>query len=641
VSIIRSLFVLSVFVLPPVTVSGEEPLPVEAFASLPSMSQVRLSPNGENLVSLVKIDIEELQGTAVRIFNMSTKKAGTLTYAEAGKFVINWIRWASDKYLLVSARYPAIRNGTPTTETRLLSINIETQEIRGVLTDRFLRKQEYIPQFQDQVVDILPDDEEYILLGGRFQRTFSSQVISVSLKNGKTKRVMREKDNIIDWTADRQHRVRIASWRDDTSYMILHMDPESRDWSVLWRFEAFSEDQVWPLSFDKDPNVLYVTAYHQGRRAVFKVDLSDPELAKELVFADPDYDAGGSLIYSKLSGEVIGIRYSTDGGYTFWDSEYQQLQESVDAALPGTTNFIYSLSDDERYYVALATSDTNPGTFYIGARDENRLLRIADRNPTLPADRMSEVEAISYEARDGLEIEGFLTLPTEQAEGPFPAIIFPHGGPISSDGGGFDYWTQYFASRGYAVLQMNFRGSSGYGYDFMKSGLQAWGLEMQNDVEDGTRWLIEEGVADPERICVVGASYGGYAALMEAARNPDLYKCAVSFAGVTDVAYLVSSSRHYSNFEIVREQVGSDYSELRKRSPLHIAEDINIPVLLAHGTKDRSVRIQHSKRMNRELQKQGKEVTYLELEDGDHYLSIQEHRIQFFKAMDAFLQSHL
>ena len=419
------------------------------------------------------------------------------------------------------------------------------------------------------------------------------------------------------------------------------MDPESHDWNILWRFEAFSEDEVWPLGFGKDPNALYVTAYHEGRRAVFKVDLSDPELTKELVFADPDYDAGGSLIYSKLSGDVIGIRYSTDGGYTFWDKEYQQLQESINAALPGTTNLLYSLSDDERHYVALATSDTNPGTFYIGARDENQLLRVGDRNPALPTERMSEVEAISYKARDGLEIEGLMTLPKEQAEGPYPAIIFPHGGPISFDGGGFDYWTQYFASRGYAVLQMNFRGSAGYGYDFMKSGLQAWGLEMQNDVEDGTRWLIEEGVADPERICVVGASYGGYAALMEAARNPDLYKCAVSFAGVTDVAYLVSSSRHYSNFEIVKEQVGSDYSELRKRSPLHIAADINIPVLLAHGTKDRSVRIQHSKKMNRELEKQGKEVTYLELEDGDHYLSDQDHRIQFFKTMDTFLHSHL
>ena len=175
----------------------------------------------------------------------------------------------------------------------------------------------------------------------------------------------------------------------------------------------------------------------------------------------------------------------------------------------------------------------------------------------------------------------------------------------------------------------------------MKSGLQSWGLEMQNDVEDGTRWLIEEGIADPDHICVVGASYGGYAALMEAARNPDLYNCAVSFAGVTDVADLVSSYRRYTNYEIVKEQVGSNRRDLRRRSPLEHAEAIEIPVLLAHGTKDRSVKVRHSQRMHRALEKDDKDVAYLEFEDGDHHLSRQEHRIAFFEAMDEFLQSHL
>ena len=279
--------------------------------------------------------------------------------------------------------------------------------------------------------------------------------------------------------------------------------------------------------------------------------------------------------------------------------------------------------------------------YLVGDRDKKSLLVFSERYPSLPMDQMAEKKIISYAARDGLEIEGYLTVPLRHEDGAIPAIIFPHGGPISYDGGGFDYWTQYFASRGYAVLQMNFRGSSGYGFEFMASGLQAWGLEMQNDVEDGTRWLIEQGIADPERICVVGASYGGYAALMEAARNPDLYQCAVSFAGVTDVAYLVTSHRNYTNYEIVKEQIGSKRSELRQRSPLHNAEAINIPVLLAHGTKDRSVRLRHSERMEKELRKAGKDVTYLEFEDGDHYLSAQEHRVAFFSAMDAFLHEHL
>jgi dipeptidyl aminopeptidase/acylaminoacyl peptidase len=637
----RTLLSSLVLALISASVLANELLPVEAFAHLPNVTQVKLSPNGENVASLVKIDTEDAQGAVLQVFNIPKREVANVAYAKAGDFVINWIRWANDERLLVSARFPANRRGTPTTETRLQSINIETLKVRSVLLASFLRKQRNRPQFQDQIVDILPDDQDHILLAGEFEKSSTSEIIQVNLKTGRTKRVMRGKVKVIDWVTDRQHRVRIALWHDETKYRVLHKQPEGPGWYILWEFEAFSENQVWPLSFDRDPDYLYVSAYHEGRLAVFKVRMSDPELQKELVFSDPKYDARGALIYSKLTGEVIGIKYSPDGGYTFWDNEYQQLQDAVDAALPDTTNSLYSLSDNERQYVALATSDTNPGTYYFADRDKHQMRPFAHRYPALPIERMSEVQTISYEARDGLAIEGFLTVPKDRGTGPYPAIIFPHGGPISFDEGGFNYWTQYFASRGYAVLQMNFRGSAGYGYDFMKSGLQAWGLEMQNDVEDGTRWLIEEGVADPGRICVVGASYGGYAALMEAARNPDLYKCAVSFAGVTDVAYLVSSSRKYTNFEIVKEQVGSDYSELRQRSPLYIAEDIKIPVLLAHGTEDRSVRVRHSKTMHRELQKQDKEVTYLELEDGDHHLSNQEHRVQFFNAMDAFLQSHL
>jgi dipeptidyl aminopeptidase/acylaminoacyl peptidase len=638
---IRSLLLPLVLAHLSASVLADKPLPVEAFANLPSVTQVRLSPNGENVASLVKIDREDAQGTLLQVFNLPKREVTNVAFARTGDRFINWIRWASDERLLVSSRFPALRRGTPTTETRLQSIDVETREVRDVLLPSFVGKQRYRPQYQDRIVDILPNDKDHILLASKFEKSSSSGVIQVNLKTGRTKRVMRDKVNVVEWVTDRQHRVRIALWHDETTYKVLHKEADGPRWYTLWEFEAFSESQVWPMSFDKDPDYLYVSAYHEGRLAVFKVHLSDPELQKELVFSDPDYDAQGSLIYSRLTGEIVGIKYSSDGGFTFWANEYQLLQDSVDTALPKTTNFLYSLSDNERQYVALATSDTNPGTYYIADRDEHQLRAFAHRYPSLPIEQMSEVQTISYEARDGLAIEGFLTVPKTQGTSPYPAIIFPHGGPISLDEGGFNYWTQYFASRGYAVLQMNFRGSSGYGYDFMKSGLQAWGLEMQNDVEDGTRWLIEEGIADPERICVVGASYGGYAALMEAARNSELYKCAVSFAGVTDVAYLVSSSRHYTNFEIVKEQIGSDYSELRQRSPLHIAEEINIPVLLAHGTEDRSVRIRHSEKMHRELEKQGKDVTYLELEDGDHHLSNQEHRVQFFKAMDAFLRLHL
>ena len=625
-----------------VSTAGAEPsLPVEAFATPPDIADVRLSPDGTSLAFLQRLSQDGVYGTLIRVLDLEAHEVKDLGYANIDDFVINWIRWANNDQLLMSAVYPEVRGGAPTTETRLLAIDIHTGKFRSVIPTAYFKKQARVPQFQDGVVDLLWSDADNILLSGGFTYEDQSRVLKINIRNGRTKIVHRDKDFVYDWMTDRQERLRLAFWRDGTEYRIMHKAVDSRKWETLWDFESFADDQVWPMGFGKNPDTLYVNAYHEGRRAIFKVNVSDPELGKELVFSDPNYDVSGSLVYSKITGDVIGARLSVGGGVTFWDEGYKSLQSSLDQSLPDTVNTVYDLSDNERLFVLLATSDTNAGTFYLVDRDKNRVKLFARKYMALDPALMAEKAAIKYEARDGLEIEGFLTVPKGEVGSPLPAIVFPHGGPISFNGGDFDYWTQYFASRGYVVLQMNFRGSSGYGYDFMASGLQSWGLEMQNDVEDGTRWLIEEGVADPDRICVVGASYGGYAALMEAARNPDLYRCAISFAGVTDVAYLVKSSRRYTNYEIVQEQIGSDLKELRQRSPLSVADQIDIPVLLGHGTDDRSVRIQHGRKMYRALEESGKDVTYLEFEDGDHYLSNEAHRLQFFKAMDSFLNSNL
>ena len=636
---LSQLVMLLCFFVP--SISFTDTLPVEVFATPPDISDVTLSPDGQNLAFRHRLSGDDTTGTAIRVYNTDSGQIKDLAYATPDDFVVNWIRWANNEVLLMSAIFAGERNNIPTEETRLVAIDLDSGKHRSVLGNRYLRKHDHIPQFQDRVIDILKSDDDHILLSLRVKFENEYRVLRVNIKNSRVKEVEFEKSYVYHWMTDEQERVRIAYWNKGTEYRVMHKDLESQKWQTLWEFESFAEDQIWPLGFGKNPNTLYVSAYHDGRAAIFKVDVRDPELNMELVFSHPRYDADGSLVYSSVTGDVIGTRFSTGSGYTFWDEEYTSLQESIDMSLPNTNNVFYDFSDDERYYVLSASSDTDPGTYYIGDRENNSAKPFARRYLALDPQQMADKTVIRYEARDGLQIEGVLTRPNGGDDSPVPTIVFPHGGPISFDGGGFDYWTQYFASRGYAVLQMNFRGSAGYGYEFMASGLQAWGLEMQNDVEDGTRWLIEEGIADPERICVVGGSYGGYAALMEAARNPDLYRCAVSFAGVTDVAYLVRSSRRYTNARIVEEQIGNDMSSLRERSPITHADQIDIPVLLGHGTDDRSVRIQHGRRMNDALEDHDKDVTYLEFEDGDHYLSNEEHRLAFFKAMDSFLQTHL
>ncbi|MFB2729099.1 alpha/beta hydrolase family protein [Shewanella mangrovisoli] len=618
-------------------------LPVEAFASIPDVSSVQLSPDGKKIASIVRVDQPKLKGTVVSILDLETGNKDYAIHTDNQKFVLLSLQWANDTTLLISAKFPANRYGTPTTETRLVKYDLTTRKTTSVLARSVIDRLSWIPQHQGQIIDMMPDDPDNILLSldGMGEEVGEDSVLRVNLSQGKSAFIQNSKRKIIGWITDRQHKVRISIYNDDTEYRIYEQPEQKTEPRLLWTFKAFSDESVWPLGFDADPNILFVRAYHQGFEAIFKVNLTDPKLTKELVYANKDTDVEGNLIYSELKKKVIGISEGDGEEYTFWDPEYAGLQNGLKAVLPNAHNYITQFSADERRYIVYSTSSTQPGTYYFGDRDEKALFPIADRYSQLSSEQLADTQYLSYEARDKLKIDAYLTVPKGLEAKQLPTIIFPHGGPISYDSNDFDYWAQFFANRGYAVFRMNFRGSAGYGYEFMKAGLKSWGLEMQNDVEDGTRYLINQGISDPQRICIVGASYGGYAALMGAAMTPDLYRCAVSVAGVTDVAYLVKSSRRFTNYEVVKEQIGDDFSALYERSPVSKADKITIPVLLLHGDKDRVVKVQHSREMFDELKSRKKNVEYIELENGDHYLSNNDHRLTTFKALDKFLADNL
>lgn len=233
-----------------------------------------------------------------------------------------------------------------------------------------------------------------------------------------------------------------------------------------------------------------------------------------------------------------------------------------------------------------------------------------------------------------------------QARQHAPLILLPHGGPASRNVLNFDYWTQFLASRGWAVLQVNFRGSSGYGKEFLQAGFQRWGLEMQDDLTDAAQYAIEQGIADPERICIVGGSYGGYAALMGVVKTQDLYRCAVSFAGVSDLRSLLKDKRQFLGYELGSErQLGawwSDRDRLKATSPVNHADKIRTPLLIVHGAEDRTVPVEQSRAMVEALRDAGfTRLRYVELPDGDHYLSRQDDRVTFFREMERFLATHL
>jgi len=611
-------------------------LPVEAFASAPSIDKLQISPDGTKLSMIQTVDSEDEQLVLVKLFDLETGQQRFLVKADSRDLRIYSVIWANNKQLLMRAAYAGHRYGTPVVETRLMVIDVETGKNRSVIGGQLQRRLVRTPQFQSDIVALMPEDEHNFLLAlDGFSYEMGVSVVRVNLNGEMSSILAHGRENLVDWMVDRQHKPRIATFRDDTKFTIAEKVDGSGDFKTLWQFEAFSEQAVWPIGFDQNPNILYVSAYHDGRKAIFKTDLSGDHKQLELVKANDFYDLPGYIEYSWQDQKVIAV------GADYVDAKYQAFQKALDAALPNADNEIVSTSHDQNRYIVESSNETHAGSYLLGDRKSKTMTFLLNKFSQLDPEYMVAKQPISYKARDDLEIEGYLTTPKGYEKGALPTIIFPHGGPISFDDGDFDYWTQFFANRGYAVLQMNFRGSHGYGFDFMQMGLQGWGAQMQDDVEDGTRWLIEQGIADPKRICIVGASYGGYAALMGAVKTPDLYQCAVSFAGVTDVEDLVKSHRRYTNYEIVKKQVGDDFDVLEQRSPLTHAEKINIPVLLIHGTDDRSVPVKQSEAMYKALKNEDKQVEYIELEEGDHYLSTYSHRLETFKAMDRFLKQHL
>jgi dipeptidyl aminopeptidase/acylaminoacyl peptidase len=243
-------------------------------------------------------------------------------------------------------------------------------------------------------------------------------------------------------------------------------------------------------------------------------------------------------------------------------------------------------------------------------------------------------------------LHGYVTLPKDREPGALPMVVLPHGGPAARDAGRWDYWTQFFANRGWGVLQVNFRGSAGYGEHFLRAGFQRWGLEMQDDITDAVQWAVREGIASPSRICIVGGDYGEYAALMGTVRTPDLYRCAISFAGVSDLRRLVDHARFFDGEEVMTDaRIGrwwSDRSRLKDTSPVNHAKEIRTPLLILHGRSDIVVPVVHSRDMADALKEaDARNYRYVELPQGDHWLSREPDRVQVFREMEVFLKSHL
>lgn len=627
--------------------------PVENFARLPRVSQVSLSPDGERIAALMNVE-----GQTVLVVQLPGHKPKSILFTDNKQHHFGWVRWVNDERLVVSVRFAWRRGFVGTIETRLLSIKADgtgaVNLVQGSRVSGGMAGTVVTHQIQDRVIDWLPQDGRHLLLeliepGGRVPAVYK-----VNVDTGRRTSVRSPERRVHRWMSDAQGRVRAGMRIDDDLYELRVRAPEDDEWRSLWRAEKL-KDAVWPLGFGRDPQELFVQAYHEGRQAVFSVRLDDPALTRRLVAAHPKHDVDGRLLRSPKTGEVLGLRLGSDEGDVgepraeLWNPTWRSQLKAVDLALPNRQNLLLDISHDEEHYLIYSSGNRQPGEYYVGDRRSGDLALVGRTYPQLDPAALAGKSRVTIKARDGLSLDAFLTLPRGRTAGDggpaLPMVLLPHGGPHSRDDGDFETWTEFLADRGYMVLQVNFRGSEGYGHEFESAGLKRWGLEMQDDLTDGVAWAVAQRLADPKRVCIVGASYGGYAALMGAVKTPDLFRCAVSFAGVSDLPDLIAHQRDYIGGEAAAERmigrVWGDRERLRATSPARQAERIQVPVLLVHGSVDRVVPVEQSADMAKALKRAGKSHRYIEQEGGDHHLSRYEHRLEFFKALEAFLDEHL
>lgn len=535
--------------------------------------------------------------------------------------------------------------------TRMFAIGRDGTNVRTLGTqdtDRALQ----LNQYSGRLIDTLPADPEHVLMQVPFleQSTTGTRLLSpesglgvkrYNIYNGKESTLERPNRNASRYITDAQGDIRFRTVRDidgNQNYtgkqIHWYRDREARNWK-----RVTLPDAAYVLSFDESGDSVYTLEPVNGRDALVKHRL-DGGAEKQVVFAHEKVDIT-NLARIGARNRPVGVYYYDEYEHLeYFDNDLKALGKSLSRALPGKTVTLLDTSWDENRILLLAHADNDPGTYYVFDRKGRELMVISAVRDELTGKTLATSKPISYRAADGTLIPGYLTLPPGKEGTQLPLVVMPHGGPTARDTWGFDWLAQYLALNGYAVLQPNFRGSSGYGEDWVgDNGFQGW-RQAIGDINDGARWAIASGLADAKRVAIVGWSYGGYAALQSNVVDPALYKAAVAIAPVTDLQQFVSEARHYKESRLVKESIGSGPERLAG-SPARHAAAFRVPVLMFHGTMDLNVDVNQSRVMARELRKEGKPVDYVEYDGLEHSLVDSKVRIDMLTRIGAFLNTNL
>lgn len=629
------------------TAAAQE-VPVEDFARHSEIFSASLSPTGEYVA--LAVPTEDGMETQLQVVKLDGSGDTQVLRFARGQHVTDLL-WSDDEQIVVARAKMEPLKARPYSYGELMSTDVrgKNQEtLFAFVPDEGIRRGRRKDRGFATVVKVLDQEPGMVLVDftawpdrrGDEKRTTS--IYKVDTRTG-DRQLVEQTPETASFQFDHSGRPRLMTTTDDNSDPVMAYRPTpDSTWQPVP--ESLAGYSMHFVHVEADDNTAWATITDDGEPAqLFKVDLANG--TREHVTGRQDVTISG-LMYAGHDGPPFAVMYNEDKPtvqYLDTASPWAGLHAGLLKAFPGQMVSILDWTRDDRDLLLFAWSDRNPGAYYLFDRDSNKLQLVSQLRPWLEASSLASSRPISFQTRDGITLHGLYTAPA--GNGPKPLVVMPHGGPHGPyDSWGYDADAQFLASRGYGVLQVNYRGSGGRGRDFMESGYREWGGKMQDDVADGVRWAIDQKLADPDRICTYGASYGGYAAMMQPIRYPDLYKCAIGYVGVYDLGVMKKEgdiTDSESGRRYLDRALGNDAAQLEAWSPARNVDQITIPVFLVQGSIDKRVPMEQFDALRKAFENRGVPVETLVAKGEGHGFYKPENRAELYRRMEAFLDRYI
>ncbi|MCW8925562.1 MAG: S9 family peptidase [Xanthomonadales bacterium] len=621
-------------------------IPLEDFIKKPQFASLRISPDGKQLAVLAPVR-DRMNVVIMNLDDLRAHKPQPKALTGYTDEDVSGFMWANNERILYfmdkdgSESFGIFAVNTDGSMARVLVEPLGMQVKKGKARVRYAN-----------VLDRLPEEDDYILVVTNERRASYPDVYKMNIYNSKDKKlVQRNPGNVSGWFTDWDGKVVGASYQDEdeleAGFMLLNEETGELEevTRVAWDAPTFT-----PAGLTGDGDTGYVSSTinpdgtERDKAAIFRYNFKTRTFG-EMVYEHDVVDCCG-LIQNRKKRDMIGVAYTVGiPEQVYFDEHWKEIMNGINQALPNTRNGITSMDENETVGIVAAATSQQPTRYYLYDFEENKLEWLVDSRPWIDAEKMAEIKPIQYKARDGRTIHGYLTLPVGSDGKNLPLVMNPHGGPWARDGWGYNWETQLLANRGYAVLQVNFRGSTGFGRDHLQSSWKQWGRAMQDDITDGVLWAAEQGIVDKDRVCIYGGSYGGYATMAGLTFTPDLYKCGINYVGVTDIALLFETAPDaWGELETMKKMVGDPKTEkefLEQWSPSNHADKIKVPVFMAYGLQDPRVNIEHAKVMEKGLKKNGVEYELMVKKNEGHGFRKTENQRDFYSRMVSFLSENL